>query len=103
MANSGADALRLAGLRRYQLIATDLNMPGMDGYALARALREHAVAAPIIAITAHAGEEESRNCAEAGISGILLAGVPGHAGPGDARAPARGASAGGATAARARP
>ncbi|MFC4490753.1 ATP-binding protein [Chromobacterium aquaticum] len=72
VANSGADALRLAGQRRYQLIATDLNMPGMDGYALARALREHAVAAPIIAITAHAGEEESRNCAEVGISGILL-------------------------------
>ncbi len=72
MAESGGDALRRFNAQRYDLVLTDLNMPGMDGFALARALRAQGAKVPIIALTAHAEVEEHRRCIEAGIDGVLV-------------------------------
>ncbi|KRG63571.1 hypothetical protein ABB26_11690 [Stenotrophomonas humi] len=67
----GNSALALFAEKRYDMVLTDLNMPGMDGYTLARCLREQGIRVPIIAITAHASEQEHRRCREAGIDEVL--------------------------------
>lgn len=72
-AGSGAEALEL--IRdggRFDLILTDLNMPFMNGYALALALRAQAVSCPIIAVTASllAGERERGEAA--GMNGYMI-------------------------------
>ncbi len=71
VAANGLVALELieeaaANGRPYQLLLTDMQMPVMDGYVLARTLRERGNALPIVALTAHAMEEDRRRCCEAG-------------------------------------
>ncbi|TVQ50704.1 MAG: hybrid sensor histidine kinase/response regulator [Phycisphaerales bacterium] len=50
----------------YDLLLTDMQMPEMDGYTLARLLREQGESIPIIALTAHAMPEDEQRCLEAG-------------------------------------
>jgi len=72
VASDGMAALRLFGEHRYDIVLTDLNMPGMDGYTLAEFLRDRGAPVPIIAITAHATEQERQRCKRAGIDAVLL-------------------------------
>lgn len=72
MATSGSEALRCFNEGRYDLLLTDLSMPGMDGYALARSLRNQGTTVPIVAMTAHAEIEEHRRCTEEGIDAVLV-------------------------------
>ncbi|WP_262421710.1 response regulator [Paraburkholderia sp. UCT31] len=44
----------------------------MDGYALARCLRDQSATVPIIAITAQVGAEERSRCKKVGIDEVLL-------------------------------
>jgi CheY-like chemotaxis protein/nitrogen-specific signal transduction histidine kinase len=69
IAASGTEAL--AHERRFDLILTDLNMPGLDGYALARIWRATGMDCPIIAITAGHTANERERCLAAGINGYL--------------------------------
>lgn len=50
----------------FDLLLTDIQMPEMDGYTLARNLRERKNPIPIIAITAHAMAEDCKRCLDAG-------------------------------------
>ncbi len=50
----------------YDLLVSDMQMPEMDGYSLARALRGQGNPIPIIALTAHAMAEDRQRCVEAG-------------------------------------
>jgi PAS domain S-box-containing protein len=50
----------------FDLLLTDIQMPEMDGYTLARNLRERGNDIPIIAITAHAMAEDCKRCLDAG-------------------------------------
>lgn len=71
-AANGAAALALAARQAYALVLTDLSMPDISGYSLARALRDSGFAAPIVAITAQAGSAEQPLCAQAGIDELML-------------------------------
>jgi PAS domain S-box-containing protein len=55
----------------YDAVLMDLQMPIMDGYAAARALRSHDYHGPILALTAHAMSEIREECSNAGFTDHL--------------------------------
>ncbi|MGQ9371170.1 response regulator [Azospirillum sp. ST 5-10] len=61
--------LALAAGADFAALLTDVQMPDMDGYAVTRAIRARIGPdrLPIIAMTAHALEEERRRCLDAGM------------------------------------
>lgn len=72
----GDDALRKwrDGGERYSLLLTDLQMPGLDGYGLTKAIRREETASrrlPIIALTASAMVDEVQRCQNAGMDDVL--------------------------------
>lgn len=71
-AEDGAAALALWRNDTYLAVLTDINMPVMDGYALARELRRRGQSLPILAITATALASERERCLAAGIDDLLL-------------------------------
>ena len=75
-ANNGLEALQKWASGRFSLVVTDCNMPEMDGYELARRIRDlESTAAggrmPIIACTANALRGEAEACFEAGMDDYL--------------------------------
>ncbi|CAJ96867.1 histidine kinase [Cupriavidus necator] len=71
LAGDGPEALLMASGRHYDLVLTDLQMPGMDGFTLARCLRDAGLATPIVAVTASVGPDVSERCQQAGIDRCL--------------------------------
>lgn len=71
-AEDGQAALALWQDGVYLAVLTDINMPVMDGYALARELRSRGHSLPILAITATALASERERCLAAGIDDLLL-------------------------------
>lgn len=61
----------LADKRHFDLILTDLQLPGLDGYALARAWRAAGVTCPIVAISAGQAAGERERCIASGMNGYL--------------------------------
>jgi signal transduction histidine kinase/CheY-like chemotaxis protein len=71
-AEDGREALERICEGGYALLLTDLNMPRMDGYELARAVRRHEQATgspriPILALTANVMQGEPERCRAAGM------------------------------------
>ncbi|GAA4249722.1 hybrid sensor histidine kinase/response regulator [Azospirillum formosense] len=79
---SGGEAVRLAlePGAGYAALLTDVQMPDMDGFAVARAIRRQCSPdrLPIIAMTAHALEEERRRCLDAGMDDHIAKPVEPH-------------------------
>jgi CheY-like chemotaxis protein len=71
LAGTGEEALAALAHSRYDLVLMDMRMPGMDGPATARALREREDATPIIALTANNFESDKRECLEAGMNAFM--------------------------------
>lgn len=73
-ASDGADAIRAAAVRHYDLILMDLQMPGIDGLAATAAIRdlpgyEHV---PILALTANYSDEIRQQCQRHGMQDYLV-------------------------------
>lgn len=72
-AADGPRGLTLAGECDPALILLDIQLPGMDGYAVARSLRADPKldAVPVIAVTSYAMAGDRERCLEAGCNGYL--------------------------------
>jgi two-component system sensor histidine kinase/response regulator len=73
-ANDGREALAMLeqAPERFQLILMDVQMPGMDGYAATRAIRqERGLRTPIIAMSAGVLSFEREQCVEAGMDDFV--------------------------------
>ena len=70
-ASDGAEGLMLARAEAPDLIVSDICMPGMDGYEVARALRADGVTTPIVAATANVLPEDEQACRDAGMNDVL--------------------------------
>ncbi|NWA63142.1 transporter substrate-binding domain-containing protein [Pantoea sp. B9002] len=76
-ADGGESGLTLFNQQRWDVVITDCNMPGMDGYQLTSAIRsaerhgQHS-AIPIIGFTADAMSEARERCLRAGMNGCLF-------------------------------
>ncbi|MDH4581445.1 transporter substrate-binding domain-containing protein [Pseudomonas sp. BN415] len=76
-AENGEEALRIWAESAFDLVITDCNMPVMDGYELARRIREQeyergAHPVLIVGLTANAQAEERARCREAGMDDCLF-------------------------------
>ncbi|WP_322086787.1 hybrid sensor histidine kinase/response regulator [Burkholderia sp. BCC1999] len=70
LVTDGVDALQALSDETFDLVLTDLNMPRMDGYVLARIMRARWPNTPIVAVTADATVDERRRCAELGVHAV---------------------------------
>ncbi len=72
-ARSGPEGIELAGRIQPDLIILDIQLPGMDGYAVARALRQNAslTRVPIVAVTSYAMVGDRERTLEAGCNGYI--------------------------------
>ncbi|RQZ58819.1 sensor histidine kinase [Burkholderia cepacia] len=69
---NGVEAMRAYFSQSFDVVLTDLGMPELDGFALANFLREQGATVPVIAMTAHATEEDRRRCAQVGVAEVVL-------------------------------
>lgn len=72
-AGNGPAGIAMAGQLEPALILLDIQLPGMDGYAVARALRAtpKLETTPLVAVTSYAMSGDRERCIEAGCSGYL--------------------------------
>ena len=72
-AETGPQGLELARSVRPDLILLDVQLPGMDGHAVARLLQTdpQLKSIPIIAVTSHAMVGDRERCLEAGAVGYI--------------------------------
>ncbi len=71
LAQDGVEALQRCRDQCFDLVVTDINMPRMDGHALARQLRDDGSLVPVIGATANATAEERERCLASGMQGYL--------------------------------
>jgi len=72
-ASSGPEALAAVRQNSPDLILMDIGLPGMDGYAVLRALRGDPGTAdiPVVALTAYAMAGDERQARESGFDGYI--------------------------------
>ncbi|MEO7939091.1 MAG: ATP-binding protein [Burkholderiaceae bacterium] len=75
-AEDGVEGLERWRTGRFALLLSDVHMPRMDGYALARAIREEEARSgrprtPIVALTASALKGEAERCLDAGMDDYM--------------------------------
>ncbi len=69
--DNGYAVLDIAEEHSFDLILMDCQMPKMDGYEATQELRRRNINIPIVALTAHAGNEDIQRCTEAGMDDYL--------------------------------
>ncbi|TWI00363.1 ligand-binding sensor domain-containing protein [Luteimonas cucumeris] len=73
----GLAALTEAAMAPYDVALLDLDLPGMDGLALARQLRAQRFTAPLIAVTARSDADAEQQTQDAGFDGFVRKPVTG--------------------------
>jgi two-component system, chemotaxis family, sensor kinase CheA len=73
-AADGAQALQLLREQQVDLVLTDLEMPGVDGFALTRAIRADArlTSLPVLVLSGHEGGRDRRRVLDAGADAFLV-------------------------------
>jgi len=71
VASDGQEAVDLIRERAFDLVFMDVQMPRLNGYEAARAIREFNSKVPIIAVTANAIRDERDRCLDAGMNDFL--------------------------------
>ncbi|WP_084273777.1 response regulator [Legionella fairfieldensis] len=75
LAENGEQALELWKSKPYDLIFMDIGLPDIDGYEVTHRIRVQELTrkthSPVIALTAHAGDENKKRCIEAGMNAVL--------------------------------
>ncbi len=71
VASDGAEGLALWNIQPYDLVMADADMPGMNGYAFAAALRAQGATVPILALVTSTPRAEEQRCAAADMNGWL--------------------------------
>lgn len=75
LVGSGDDALELFEKHSYDLVITDINMPGMDGSELTRQIRSNAdplkASTPVVGFTGDLSDRDKDFYADLGINGVL--------------------------------
>ncbi|WP_198390280.1 response regulator [Burkholderia ubonensis] len=69
---NGIEAMRAYFEHPFDVVLTGLGMPELDGFALARFLREQGAKVPVIAMTAQGTDEDYRRCEQAGAAEVVL-------------------------------
>lgn len=80
-AASGEEGWRMWRSARYGLVITDLHMPDLDGFELAKRIRaaeaqDGRKRAPVVALTAAAGADDAAACYAAGMDAVLAKPLP---------------------------
>jgi two-component system, chemotaxis family, CheB/CheR fusion protein len=73
VANCGPDALEVARTEHFDIIVSDIGMPGMNGYELAQALRAlpHCSDVPMIAVTGFSAYDDKGRALQCGFNAHL--------------------------------
>lgn len=73
LAETGLQGLEMAAQHRPDLILLDIQLPGMDGHAVARALKSdpQLQSIPIVAVTSYAMVGDREKCLQAGAEGYI--------------------------------
>ena len=71
MVSNGKEAVQKAMDNSYDVILMDLQMPVMDGYEATASLRSNSYKGKILALTAHASNEEREHCLRNGFDGHI--------------------------------
>lgn len=69
---SGIEALKRFGRDHFQLVLTDLQMPVIDGWELARCIKNERPWIPVIAVTGQGREAVLEKLGGSGIEGVLF-------------------------------
>ncbi len=72
--DNGKEALKMFKKHNYEMIISDISLPGMSGIEVIKKIRAQEASnkhIPIIALTAHALEEDHKNCLDAGADDVL--------------------------------
>ncbi|HGJ5876374.1 MAG TPA: two-component system sensor histidine kinase RcsC [Arsenophonus sp.] len=71
LAEDGLIALDYVRQKNIDIVLTDVNMPNLDGYGLAKLIREEGYSIPIVALTANAMADEKQRCLSVGMNDCL--------------------------------
>jgi CheY-like chemotaxis protein len=68
---NGEEALKDIGHTDYDVVFTDIKMPGMDGLEVAERIRERCPWTPVVVITGYGTEESEARASVLGVSGFI--------------------------------
>jgi DNA-binding NtrC family response regulator len=68
---SGREALEALGRQHYDMVFTDIRMPGMDGLDMAARMKKSYPEMPVVVITGYGTEASEKQASDLGVAGFL--------------------------------